>query len=102
MAPFSFSVSVSFGSEGSVLHDDRVPQDRSQDGEPQVPHTFVVGAVLTMFAAHVIVNLVHAFRSNRFRIVRREPGEDTDEQQESPDEVQGAEGQVPEGPRDAG
>jgi hypothetical protein len=89
-----------------MLHDDRVPQDRSQDGEPRVPHTFVVGAVLTMFAAHVIVNLVHAFRSYRLRIVRREirrePGEDADAQQESPDEVPGAEGQVPEGPRDAG
>lgn len=96
MAPFSFSLSVSFGSAEPLVFGNGQRQGQSEDDETRVSQTFVIGAFLAIFVAQVGVNLIHGVRSGRFRreVLRREalremgaggveqepPGEDVQEE----------------------
>ena len=97
MAPFGFSVSVSFGSAAPLVLENRPLQDQSPFSETSIPITFVMGAILAIFTVHVVINLVHGFRTNRFRVVvrrgiRRGPGADAAGQPENRDGAQEATG----------
>lgn len=63
MAPFSFSVSVSYGSSGSSFQQN----DQSQDNDSRIPPTIVMGGVLTLFLAQVGVNLFNGLWVRRIR-----------------------------------
>ncbi|RJE25587.1 hypothetical protein PHISCL_02054 [Aspergillus sclerotialis] len=98
MAPFSFSLSVSFGAGDPLFLGTGPQQDQSQDDETYVAHTFVIGAFLAIFVAQVGLNLINGVRSGRFRreILRREQalrengvnGVEQDERPETVEDVQ--------------
>lgn len=74
MAPFSFSVAVSFGTADPLFFGNGPRRSQSQDDETHVSQTFVIGAFLAIFVAQVGVNLIHGVRSGRFQreVLRRQ------------------------------
>lgn len=102
MTPLAVSVSVSFGSAGPLVLD----EDQSPDGETSFSPVFVIGGVLAIFAVHVVVDLVHGFRTNRSTAIqwgmRRGLEADAAGYQENLDEAPGAEGEATEGISDVG
>lgn len=75
MAPFSFSVAVSFGSSGPLFLGSRQQHMDSEDeGEPYIPQSVVVGTIMAIFMAQVGFNLIHGIRAGRARreALRRE------------------------------
>lgn len=68
-APFSMSVSVSFGSASSRRNARGIqPQE---DTETYIPQTLVLGMFLLIFAGHIAVNMVQVRRVRQRRVEER-------------------------------